>query len=143
MSLKQQLTDDMKQAMRDRNTVKLGAVRFLLAEIRNYEIDHGEQDDAGIMTIIARQVKQINEAMQEFEKADRADLVEEEKQKVAVLSSYLPAQLSDEELSAIVDQVMAEIVNPQMGAVMQAVKAKVGTQADGSKIAALVKSRLS
>lgn len=135
--------EDMKQAMRDRNADRLGTIRFLLAEIKNEEIDHGELDDAGVQRVIARQVKQITEAMAEFDKGGRPELVEAEKAKVAVLQAYLPEPMSEAELAALVDKVIASQTNPQMGQVMQAVRAEAGSRADGAKIAELVRQRLS
>ncbi|HEX7018131.1 MAG TPA: GatB/YqeY domain-containing protein [Patescibacteria group bacterium] len=142
MPMKQQLMEDMKQAMRDRDTVKLGVVRFLMSEIKNYEIDNGEQDDAGVMKIIQKQVKQMKDAISEFEKAGRSDLVEEESQKVAILETYLPQQMSDDELAKIVDEVLTEAAHTQMGPVMAEVMKRVAGQADGGRVSAMVRSKL-
>lgn len=142
MSLRTQLTEDMKQSMRDRNMIKLNSIRFLLSELKNFEIDNGEQDDAGIQKIIAKTVKQMEESVAEYQKAGREELVAEEQQKIDALKGYLPQQLSDEELASIVKSVMAEMPNPNMGQVISAVKAKVGGQADGGRIASLVKQHL-
>lgn len=143
MSLRTQLTDDMKQAMRDRNMVKLNAIRFLISALRNFEIDNGEQDDAGIQKIIAKVVKQMEESLDEYRKGDREDLAAEEELKLAALKPYLPEQMSEAELKAVVTEVIASMDNPVMGQVIGAVKAKVGQKADGSAIAALVKQALS
>lgn len=142
MSLKTQLTEDMKQAMRDKDRIKLDTVRFLISEIRNTEIDNGEQTDEQIINIIGKQVKQLKETIEDYKKAGSDDIVVQEEAKIAVLESYLPAQLSDTELTAIVDAVIAEMDSPQMGQVIGAVKAKAGAQADGSRIAAIVKQHL-
>lgn len=142
MTLKQTLTDDMKQAMRDRDTLRLGTIRFLLAEIKNFEIDHGEQDDAGIEKIMSKQLKQIKEGMVEYKKAGRDELVAEEEQKAAVLQSYLPKPMTDEELEKIIKEVIGQIDDPQMGPVIGLVKKKVGSRAEGGKIAGLVKQLL-
>ena len=96
MTLKQQLMEDMKSAMKAHDTVKLGAIRFLQAELRNVEIDHGEQDDAGIQKIVARQIKQMKDAISDYQKGDRQDLVDAEAAKITVLEAYLPQQMSDE-----------------------------------------------
>ena len=82
MSLSKQLIDEMKQAMKDGDKVKLAVVRFLRSEIKNYEIDHGEQDDAGVEKIVAKQVKQVKESIEEYQKAGRNDLVSEEEAKL-------------------------------------------------------------
>lgn len=142
MSLKQQLTEEMKQAMRDRNSLKLNTIRFLLSEIKNVEIDDGEQDDAGVIKIVARQIKAIKDAVEDFKKADRTDIVDEEMQKVAVLETFLPKQLSDDELLTIARQVKDETGMTVMGPLIGAVKAKVGDQADGQRVAAAVKQVL-
>lgn len=142
MSLAKQLIEDMKQAMKDRDKVKLGAIRFLRSQIKNYEIDHGEQDSAGVEKLIAKEVKQIKESITEYQKAGRDDLVEEEKAKLAVLEAYLPEQLSEEKIKEIVKEVIDGQENPQMGPVIGQVMAKVGTRADGGSVSALVKEML-
>ncbi|HYD35238.1 MAG TPA: GatB/YqeY domain-containing protein [Vitreimonas sp.] len=142
MSLKTQLTDDMKQAMRDRNSVKLNTIRFMLSELKNYEIDNGEQDDAGVQKLIAKQVKQMKDAMAEFQQGGREDLVAEEQAKVVFLEAYLPAQMSDADLEAIVKRVIEGASDKSMGAIMNQVRAEVGGAADGGKIAQIVKAHL-
>jgi len=143
MSLKLQITEDMKQAMRDRDSQKLGAIRFLLSEIKNFEIDNGEQDDAGIQNLISKQIKQMKDAISDFQKGDRADLVEAEEQKIVVIAKYLPKQLSDEEIQLIITKVVQDMgENANMGQVIGAVKSQVGNSADGGKIASLVKQVL-
>lgn len=142
MDIKSQLTEDMKQAMRDKDTDKLGTIRFLLSEIKNVEIDEGVQDDAGVQKIISRQIKQIRDARTEFERAGRTDLVEQEDAKLAVLEAYLPAQLSDNELEALVDEAIAESVDKNMGKIIGAVMQKAAGQADGGRVAAAVRNKL-
>ncbi len=142
MTLQQQLMEDMKNAMKAKDMVKLNVIRFLRAEIKNYEIDHGEQDDQGVQKIIATQVKQAKDAQAEFAKGGRQDLVDEEAAKIQVLESYLPAQLSDDELDAIVTQVVSESEEQNMGKLISAVMAKVQGQADGARVAAMVKQHL-
>lgn len=142
MSLKQQLTEEMKQAMRDRNSLKLNTIRFLLSEIKNVEIDDGEQDDAGVQRIVMRQIKSIKDAVEDFKKAGRTEIVDEEMQKVTVLEAFLPAQLSDEELLKIAGEVRAATGIDQMGQLIGAVKAKVGDAADGKRVADAVKQVL-
>ncbi|MCA9369660.1 MAG: GatB/YqeY domain-containing protein [Pseudomonadales bacterium] len=143
MPTKASLTDDMKTAMKARDTQKLGVIRFLLSELKNEEIDNGELDEVGIETVIARQIKQTKESIEELQKSGRDELVAEETAKLAVLQSYLPAPLSEDELQAVVSQVVATTDNPNMGQVITAVKAKVGTRAEGSVIATMVKEALS
>jgi uncharacterized protein YqeY len=143
MSLKDQLVEDMKTAMKAKDTVKLGVIRVLRSEIRNFEIDNGEQDDAGVMKVLQRQVKQIKESIEEYSKAGRDDLVSEEEAKLAVVEAYLPEQMSDEEVIAIIDEVLAAAedtssVGPLIGQVM----AKVNGLADGKRVSALVMQQL-
>lgn len=142
MSLKQQLTEEMKQAMRDRNSLKLNTIRFLLSEIKNTEIDEGELDDAGMQKVVAKQIKSIKDAIEDFKKADRTDVIEEELQKVEILSEFLPPQMSDEDLLKIANEVKEETGLTEMGRLIGAVKAKVGDQADGKRVADAVKQVL-
>lgn len=140
--LRTQLTEDMKNAMRARDMLRLGVIRFLLSEIKNFEIDNGEQDDAGIIKIIAREVKKVKDALIDFEKTGREDLVKEETAKLEIMESYLPKQLSDEELKTIVSEVAAASEKKDFGTVMKAVMAKVQGQADGGRVSAVVKEVL-
>jgi hypothetical protein len=141
-NLKQRLSDDMKQAMRDRASVKLNTIRFMLSEIKNFEIDNGEQDDAGIEKLIAREVKSMKDVIVEYQQGAREDLAEAEVEKIAILENYLPKQLSDDELGAIVSEVLSGLTQPTMGDAISAVRSRVGGQADGGRIAALVKQQL-
>jgi hypothetical protein len=142
MSLKQQLTDEMKQAMRDRNAIKLGVIRFLISDIKNTEIDQGELDDSGIQKVVAKQIKSMKDAIEEFKKGDRQDIVDEELQKVAILETFLPPQLSDEELLTLAKQVKDETGLTEIGRLIGAVKAKAGDGADGKRVADAVKQVL-
>ena len=142
MSLSQQLIDDMKQAMKAGDKVKLSVIRFLRSEIKNYEIDHGEQDDAGIEKIVAKQVKQVKESITEYKKAGRDDLVSEEEPKLKILEEYLPEQMSDEELQVVIDEVLSTMDNPEIGPAIGQVMGKVQGKADGSKVSALVRQAL-
>lgn len=142
MSLQTQLVEDMKQAMKSGDRTRLDAIRFLRAEVKNYEIDNGEQNDEGVLTIITRQIKQINESIEGYEKGGRQDLADEERTKLAVLESYMPAQLSDEELAKIISEVVAQNPGAQMGPVIGQVMSKVKGKADGGRVSALVKAAL-
>ena len=142
MSFSQQLVDEMKQAMKDGDKVKLSVIRFLRSEIKNYEIDHGEQDDAGIEKIVAKQVKQVKESIEEFQKAGRADLVAAEEPKLKILEAYLPEQMSDEEIQVVIDEVLGGMDNPEMGPAIGQVMAKVQGKADGGKVSGLVRQAL-
>ncbi len=142
MSLKSDLQQHMKDAMRAKDTAKLGVVRYLISEIRNWEIDNGEADDQAVLAVIKRQVKQLKDGIQEFQNGGRMDLVEAEQAKLVVLQSYLPAQMSDDELTALVAAAIAELPEVSMGAAMKAAMAKVAGQADGSRVSAEVKKQL-
>jgi len=142
MPLKQQLTEDMKTAMRARDSIKLGAIRFLQAEIRNIEIDHGDQDEVGIQKIIARQIKQMRDGISEYKKAAREDLIGDEEAKIAAIAIYLPQQLSDEELSAVVARITTENLGMNMGQLMGLVMKEVSGVADGGRVSAVIKAKL-
>ncbi len=142
MTLQEQLMEDMKQAMRDKNTLKLGVIRFLRSEIKNFEIDNGPQDDAGSQKIIASQVKKMRDAVVEFKNAGREDIVAEEEQKIAVMETYLPTQLSDAELEAIVTKVVAAAEDKNMGKLIGAVMKEVAGKADGTRVSVLVRQKL-
>jgi len=142
MSLSQQLVDDMKQAMRDKNKVKLSVIRYLRSGIKNYEIDHGEQDDAGVEKIVAKQAKQVRESIEEYQKAGRSDLVSQEEAKLKILEEYLPEQMSDEGIQAVINEVLSGMENPQMGPAIGLVMKKVQGKADGSKVSQLVHQAL-
>lgn len=143
MSLQDRLIEEMKQAMKAKDQLRLDVIRLLRARIKNIEIDQGEIDDEQVQQVVQQQIKQWKDAVVDYEKGDRADLVDEAKQKIAVLQEFLPAQLSDEELKSIIKQVQSETNLDQPGPVIGKVKQKVGNQAEGSKIAALVQEMMS
>ncbi|MFN7780603.1 MAG: GatB/YqeY domain-containing protein, partial [Betaproteobacteria bacterium] len=104
MSLKQQLTEDMKTAMRAKDAPRLGAIRFLQAAIKQKEVDERtEADDAAILSILDKLIKQRRDSISQFEQAGRTDLVDKERFELAVLQDYLPKQLDAAELQAEVD----------------------------------------
>lgn len=138
MTLKEQLTEDMKTAMRAHDSVSLNAIRFLQAEIRNVEIDNGEQDDAGVQKIIARQIKQMKDAIGDYQKGGRTDLVEQEEAKIAVLERYMPQQLSDDELRTIIQQVKADNPSANQGQLIGLVLKQAAGRADGSRVSQLL-----
>jgi uncharacterized protein YqeY len=142
MTLEAQLMDDMKQAMRDKNMLKLGVLRFLRSEIQNYKIDNGDQDDAGVQKIISSQVKKIKDAVTEFKKAGRDEMVADEEKKIAVMETYLPKQLSDEELEVIVAKVVDNSEEKNMGKLIGLVMKEVAGLANGNRVSALVRSKL-
>lgn len=146
MNLKDQLTQDMKEAMKAKATERLGTIRQLRGAIKNKEIEVGrELDDQGIIEVIGTQVKQRREAARMYRDNARPELAEHEEAELAVLQEYLPAQLSEEQISAIIAEVIAEIgaASPKdMGRVMPLVMAKTRGTADGKVVNQLVRRQL-
>jgi uncharacterized protein YqeY len=146
MSLKARINDDMKAAMRARETDRLGTIRLLLAAIKQREVDDRvELDDAAITAVVDKMIKQRKDSITQFEQAGRDDLVAKEKAEVDVLVAYMPAQLSDAEVAAEVQKAVAEIgaAGPQdMGKVMGVVKPRLAGRADMTAVSALVKAAL-
>ena len=146
MSLKAQITEDMKTAMRAKDTAKLGVIRLMLAAIKQREVDERiEMDDAAVITAIEKMLKQRRDSIAAFEGANRHDLADQEKFEVTVLQAYLPAQMSEEEISAIIAKVVAETGAAgakDMGKVVGAVKPLVAGKADMAKVSGLIKAAL-
>jgi uncharacterized protein YqeY len=147
MSLKEQITDDMKAAMRAKETVKLGTIRLLTAAMKQKEVDERvELDDGMVLTIIEKMLKQRKDSITQFEAGGRQDLADIEKAELAVLSVYMPAAMSDEEVQAAVAAAVAETgaAGPQdMRKVIDVLKAKLAGRADMGKVSGLVKAALS
>ncbi|MFM1988351.1 MAG: hypothetical protein RJA99_1308 [Pseudomonadota bacterium] len=145
-TLKDRITEDMKGAMRAREAERLGAIRMLLAAIKQKEVDERiVADDAQVAQIVDKLIKQRRDSIAAFEQAGRTDLADREKAEVAVLAVYLPAQLSDEEVAAEVDAaiVAAGAAGPQdMGKVMAVLKPRLAGRTDLSKVSGIVKARL-
>ena len=145
-SLKDRITEDMKSAMRAKQSERLGAIRLLLAAIKQKEVDERiPVDDAAVLSIIDKLIKQRNDSIEQFEKAGRIDLAEKERNELELLKEYLPQQMSDAELSAAIDAAMAEsgATGPQaMGKVMALLKPRIAGRADMGKASSLVKQRL-
>lgn len=146
MSLKDQITEDMKSAMRAKETARLGAIRLLLAAIKQREVDERiVVDDAGVIATVEKMIKQRKDSISQFEKAGRDDLVAIEVGEMVILQAYLPAQLSDAEVEAAVAAAVASTgaVGPQdMGKVIGALKAQLAGKADMGKVSGLVKAAL-
>ncbi|HMS81639.1 MAG TPA: GatB/YqeY domain-containing protein [Burkholderiaceae bacterium] len=144
--LKDRITDDMKAAMRAREADRLGAIRMLLAAIKQKEVDERiVADDAQVAVIVDKLIKQRRDSIAAFEQAGRTDLADKEKAEVAVLAAYLPAQATDEEVAAEVDAAIAATgaAGPQdMGKVMGMLKSKLAGRTDLSKVSGFVKARL-
>ena len=143
MSLQDQLFEEMKQAMKAHDQLKLDVIRLLRARIKNVEIDHGEQADADVQKIVQQMIKQWKDAIVDYKKGNRDDLVEEAEAKVKLLEAYLPAQLSDDELKKIIEEVKTTTGLDQVGPLIGQVKQKVGNQADGRRVAQLVNQLMS
>lgn len=146
MSLRDQITEDMKTAMRAKEVARLGAIRLLLAAIKQREVDERiVVDDAGVIATVEKMIKQRKDSIAQFEKAGRDDLVAIEASEMAILQAYLPAQLSDEEVAAAVAAAVSSTgaAGPQdMGKVIGVLKPQLAGKADMGKVSALVKAAL-
>lgn len=146
MSLKQQITDDMKTAMRAKETARLGAIRLLLAAMKQREVDERiELSDADILAIIDKMLKQRRDSISQYEAAGRQDLAEVEKFEMGVLQTYMPQQLTEAEIEAAVAQAITAsgATGPQeMGKVMAILKPQLAGRADIAKVSGLVKTKL-
>jgi len=147
MSLKDQITEDMKAAMRAKDAARLSTIRMLLAAIKQREVDERiVLDDAAVVAIVDRTIKQRKDSIAAFQSAGRTDLVDKETAELAVLQAYLPARLSADEVGAQVAAIIAELgaTGPgDMGKVMAAVKARLAGKADMAAVSAAVKAALS
>ena len=146
MSLKDQITEDMKTAMRAKDTERLGTIRLLLAAIKQKEVDERVVlDDVAVVAIVDKLIKQRKDSIEAFQKAERSDLADKEAAELVVLQAYLPARLSAEEVTAAVKAIVAELgaSGPgDMGKVMGAVKTKLAGKADMGQVSAAVKAAL-
>jgi hypothetical protein len=146
MSLKDRITDDMKAAMRAKETERLGTIRLLTAAIKQREVDERiTLDDAAVIGVVDKMLKQRKDSIEAFEKAGRQDLADKEKAEVAVLQAYLPARLSADEIATEVKAIVAELgaKGPgDMGKVMGAVKQRLAGKADMGQVSAAVKAAL-
>jgi uncharacterized protein YqeY len=145
-TLKERITEDMKAAMRARDSERLGAIRMLTAAIKQKEVDERiELDDTAVVAVVDKLLKQRKDSIEAFEKAARQDLADKEKAEAAVLQAYLPARLSNEEIQAEVKAIVAELgaTGPgDMGKVMGAVKSRLAGKADMGQVSAAVKAAL-
>ena len=146
MSLKQQINDDMKSAMRAKETARLGAIRLLLAAMKQRVVDERiELTDADVVAIIEKMLKQRRDSISQYKAANRQDLVDVEEFEVSVLQTYMPQQLSEAEISAAIAEAIAATgaAGPQdMGKVMGVVKPKLAGRADMGKVSGLIKAQL-
>jgi uncharacterized protein YqeY len=146
MSLKEKISEDMKSAMRAKETARLGAIRLLLAAMKQREVDERiELTDADVVAIIEKMLKQRRDSISQYKAANRQDLVDVEEFEVSVLQTYMPQQLSEAEIvSAIAEAIAATgAAGPQdMGKVMGVVKPKLAGRADMGKVSGLIKAQL-
>ena len=146
MSLKERIKNDIKEAMRAKDTAKRDTLRNLQQAIKQIEVDERKElSDAEVEAILMKYLKQREDAKAQFAEAGRDDLVAKEEAEIAVVKAYLPEPLSEEELTAILKEIVAETgaqSMKDMGKVMGAAKAKVGSRADGGTISKIVKGLL-
>jgi uncharacterized protein len=146
MTLRERVNEDMKAAMKAREADRLAAIRLLLAALKQREVDERiTLDDAAVISVIEKMLKQRKDSISQFEQAGRRDLADKEKFEVSVLQGYLPQQLSEAEVDAIIAESIAAsgAKSPaDMGKVMGLVKPRVAGRADMGKVSALVKVRL-
>jgi len=146
MSLRAQISEDMKAAMRAKETSRLSAIRLLLAAIKQREVDERKElDDIEIVGVVEKMIKQRRESISQYEKASRADLVEVEQFELEVLQAYMPQQLSDAEIDAAVAAALAASGAQgmrDMGKVMAILKPQLSGRADMSAVSSMVKARL-
>lgn len=151
MALKEQITEDMKTAMRAKDMERLGTIRLLLASIKQKEVDEQTTlDDNAVIAVLDKMLKQRKDSIVAFEQADRDDLAAKEKAEAAVLQAYLPARLSAEEVAAIVQALVADVAAElgrapgaaDMGKLMAAAKAALAGKAEMAQVSAAVKAAL-
>lgn len=145
MSLKQQVTDDMKTAMREKDTSRLSTIRLLLAAMKQKEVDERvELTDTDIVAIIDKMLKQRRDSIAQYEAANRTDLADQERLEMTILMGYMPAQLSEAEVAAAVDAVIAEHgkTPAAMGKIMAALKLQLAGKTDLAAVSAMVKAKM-
>lgn len=148
--LSQQITEDMKSAMREKNTVALNTIRMLKSAIKNAAIEKGgadaELNDAEIVSVIRKQVKTRQDSITQYEAAGRQELADKEKEEIAVLEGYLPQAMSEAEIAVLIDAAIAEVgatSKKEMGQVMKLVQERAAGRADGKALSQAVMARLS
>lgn len=146
MSLKIRISDDMKSSMRAGDKRRLGVIRLILAAIKQREVDERiELDDEQVIAVLEKMTKQRRDSLEQYENAGRDDLADQERFELEILKDYLPEQLGEEELTALIDSVLAETGASSlkdMGKVMGALKPRVQGRADMGQVSATIKSRL-
>lgn len=147
MTLLEQIQKDMVSSMKEKDSFTLGVLRMVKGAVQLEAINKKKElSDDEVVSVIAKQIKMRNDSIVEFEKAGRDDLVEQNKKEVLLLNKYMPAQLSDDEINNVIDEVFS-IVNPSgikdMGSIMKEISPKVKGKADMGKVNAIIKDRLS
>jgi uncharacterized protein YqeY len=146
MGLKDRITEDMKAAMRAKDAQRLGAIRLLLAAIKQREVDERiELDDAAVIAVVDKLSKQRRDSIEQFSRAAREDLAERERFELGVLAEYLPQQASEDEIAAVIDAAIAATgaAGPKdMGKVMGQVRGKLAGRADLARVSAAIRARL-
>lgn len=146
MSLKEKISDDMKAAMRARESEKLATIRLITAAIKQREVDERiELNDEQVLSVVEKMIKQRKDSITQFEAGGRQDLADKEKAELEILAAYMPAQLSDDEIRAEVQAAVAQAgaAGPQdMGKVMGVLKGKLAGRADMTAVSAMVKAAL-
>lgn len=146
MSLKARITEDMKTAMKAKETVRLGAIRLLLAAIKQKEVDEQiELDETGIVAVIEKMTKQRKDSLSQYEAAGRTDLAEVERAEITVLAAYLPEKMSEAEINAAIDAAAAATgaaSAADMGKLMGVLKPQLAGKADMALVSKLVKAKL-
>jgi len=146
LTLKEHITEDMKQAMKEKNKLKLDAIRMLRGAIRNREIEkQTELDDDGVLQVLANQIKKRNNSIEQFRDAGRMDLVERESEQLQAIEIYMPQQLSLEEIKELIDEVITETGASSMrdmGKVMSTIMPRIQGRADGKEVNQMVREKL-
>ena len=147
MMLAERINNDLKDSMKNKDSFKLGVIRMIKGAMQLEKKDpRAELTDEEVIKVISKQIKMRNDAIAEFEKANRQDLISQNEKEIEILNSYLPPRLSDEEINKILDDTFS-LVNPtsskDMGKIMKEVSSKVAGRADMSVVSTLIKERLS
>ena len=146
MALREQLNEDIKTAMKAREADKLAALRLMLSAVKQREVDERVTlDDAGVISVVEKMIKQRKDSISQYEKAARQDLADKERYEISVIEAYLPQQLSAAEIDAIVAEAVASTgakSAADMGKVMGVVKPKLAGRADMGRVSGLVKAKL-
>jgi uncharacterized protein YqeY len=146
MPLRERISEDMKSAMKAREAERLAALRLLLAAVKQREVDERVTlDDAGVVAVVEKMIKQRKDSIAQYEKAARQDLADKEKYEISVIEAYLPKQMSQAEIEAAVAEALAQSgakSAADMGKVMAVLKPRLAGRADMGKVSGLVKAKL-